>query len=182
MHIAYFGRGLHITDELRDYAAGKLRRAERFLEEPVEIRVTLQEEGHRRIAEIHAHHRFGVLQAEEESGDLRQAIHDAADKLEKQARRSRKKFLDRRRRSEKPTVREWPVDVVERSSLGGGEERPRIIKSATLSIHAMSLDDAAEKLEGDTNDFLVFRDAEHGRINVLYKRRDGNYGLISPEV
>ncbi len=179
MQIDYVGRGLQLTDEIRSYVAQKLERAERFLEEPIEVRVILEEEGHRQIAEVYVHHRFGTLQADEESNDLKQSIHDVVDKIEKQARRSRKKFIHKRRRGDRRKVSEWPVEVVERESLGDGPGH-RIIKTSALSIEWMSLDDAAVELESNSNDFVVFRDSEHGQINVLYKRRDGDYGLITP--
>lgn len=98
MQIEYVGRGVQLNDELRSYAEEKLAGTVRFLEEPVEMRVVLEEEGRRRIAEVHVHHRFGVLQAVEESGEWRDAIHEVAAKIEKQARRARKKFIDKRRR------------------------------------------------------------------------------------
>ncbi len=180
MQVDYVGRGLQITDEVRDYVASKLESAHRFLEEPVEIHVMLEEEGHRQIAEIHVHHRFGSLQAEKETDDLRQSIHDAVEKIEKQARRSRKKYMDRRRKEDRKRVHEWPVEVVERDSVGGREE-VRIIKRSSLTIEPMTMEEAAARLEDASNDFVVFRDAALGQINVLYKRRDGHYGLISPE-
>lgn len=180
MKIDYVGRHLQLNDELRTYTESKLTGAIRFLEEPVEIRVILEEEGHRRIAELRVHHRFGVLQAVEESDELRDAIHDAVDKIEKQARRGRKKFMDQRRRRDRQVAQEWPVDDDE-SSTADGDEKPRIIKSRTLSIKPMSLDEAALRLETARNDFIVFRDAEHGAVAVLYKRLDGDYGLIDAE-
>ena len=180
MQIHYVGRNLQLNDEIRSYTEQTLERATRFLEEPVEVRVTLEVEGRRKRAECHVHHRFGVLQAEDESPDLRDAIHDVIEKIEKQARRSRKKFKDTRRRSNRQAAHEWPVEIVEKASFGG-DSTPRIIKTTPLSIKPLTLEEAALRLEDAQNDFLVFRDADHGRINVLYKRQDGDYGLVTPE-
>lgn len=99
MQIDYVGRGMQVNDEMRSYTEDKLSGTVRFLDEPVEIRVVLEENGHRKIAEMHLHHRFGVMQAVEETDDWRTSIHDAAAKIEKQARRARKKFIDQRHRS-----------------------------------------------------------------------------------
>jgi ribosomal subunit interface protein len=99
VQIDFVGRGIDLNDEIRAYAEDKLAGTVRFLEEPVEIRVVLEATGHRRIAEVHLHHRFGVMQAVEETDDLRTSIHDAAAKVEKQARRARKKFIDQRHRA-----------------------------------------------------------------------------------
>lgn len=181
MQIDYVGRNVQLTDDIRSYTESKMARAARFLEEPMEIRLVLEEKGHRRIADLQIHHKFGALQAEEESSDLRDAIHEVIEKIEKQARRSRKKFLDKRRRGGRRVAMEWPVEVVAKGSVGG-EQSPRVVKTSTLSIKPMSLDEAALRLESAKNDFIVFRDADHGRVNVLYKRRDGDYGLVTPEV
>lgn len=99
MQIDFVGRGMQLSDDIRAYAEAKLSGTVRFLEEPVEIRVVLEENGHRKIAEMHLHHRFGVMQAMEETDDWKMSIHDAAAKIEKQARRARKKFIDKRHRS-----------------------------------------------------------------------------------
>ena len=180
MQIDYVGRNVQITDDIRSYTESKMERATRFLEAPVDIRLTLEVEGHRQIAEIQIHHRFGDLHAEEESEELLDAIHEVIEKIEKQARRGRKKFLDQRRRGGRKLSQEWPVEVVSKESVGT-ERTPRVIKTSSLSIKPMSLDEAALRLESAKNDFLVFRDSDHGRVNVLYKRRDGDYGLVTPE-
>jgi ribosome hibernation promoting factor len=179
VQIDYVGRSLDLTDEIRSYAEKKMAGVTRFLEDPVEIRLVLEATGHRKTADLHVRHRFGVLQAEEEGPELLEVIHEAIQKIEKQARRSRKKFQDKRRRGDRGVAQEWPVEVVARASVGS-DGTPRVIKTSSLSIKPMTLDEAALKLETAKNDFIVFRDADHGRINVLYKRRDGDYGLVTP--
>ena len=184
MQIDYVGRNLQVNEDIRAFTERKLGKATRFLEEPVEIRVILEAEGHRRIAEIHVHHRFGSMQAVEETKEIKQAILDAVDKIKKQARRGRAKFKDRRRRGDRQVANEWPMEIVARDSIGqegDAASSPQIVESTSLSIKPMSLDEAALRLESAKNDFLVFRDSDHGRVNVLYKRQDGNYGLITPE-
>jgi putative sigma-54 modulation protein len=179
VQIDYVGRNIDLTDDIREYTEKKIAGVTRFLEDPIDIRIILEEKGHRKTADLHVHHKFGVLQAEEEGSDFRDAIYEAIQKIEKQARRSRKKFQDKRRRGDRVVAQEWPVDVVARASVGI-DTAPRVIKTSSLSIKPMSLDEAALKLENAKNDFIVFRDADHGRINVLYKRRDGDYGLVTP--
>ncbi len=184
MQIDYVGRNMQVSDDIRSFTERKLGKATRLLEDPVEVRVILEAEGHRRIAEIHVHHRFGDLQAVEETKDLKESILDAVDKIRKQARRGRKKFMDKRRRGDRRVANEWPVEIVAGDSIGNegdGVAKPRVVESSALSIKPMSLDEAALRLETARNDFLVFRDSDHGRVNVLYKRRDGDYGLITPE-
>ncbi len=180
MQIDYVGRNIKLTDDIRSYTESKMARATRFLEAPMEIRLVLEEKGHRRIADLQIHHKFGDLQAENEGANLREAIHEVIEKIEKQARRSRKKFMAKRRRGDRRVAHEWPVEVVAKASLEGGQG-PRVIKTSALSIKPMSIDEAALRLEDAKNDFVVFRDSDHGRVNVLYRRRDGDYGLVTPE-
>ncbi|NIL99722.1 MAG: ribosome-associated translation inhibitor RaiA, partial [Acidobacteria bacterium] len=96
MNIEYVSRNFQLDDRVRDYAQSKLRKVVKFLEEPVEVRLLVEQTKHRQIAEFHVAHRFGVLQATEETDQMRDAINLAVDKVEKQARRSRKKFMDKR--------------------------------------------------------------------------------------
>lgn len=182
MNIEYTGRNFSIDDRVRDFTEDKLRRLEKFLQDPVEVRVTLEgaTRGNRQIAEVHVHHRLGLLQAAEETHEMLESIGNAVDKVEKQARRSISKMIDKRRRADRNGDHDWPVDVVERDSVGGGRE-PRVIRSSRIQIKPMSIDEAALQLESSRNDFVVFRDATSDRVSVLYKRKDDNYGLIAPE-
>lgn len=184
MNIEYVGRNYEIDDKLKDYTDAKLQKVLKFLEEPIEVQVTLGMEKHNHTAELHFSHRHGTVHTREITTQMIEAVNLALDKAEKQARRGREKFLDQRRRGprndEVPPHR-WPVDVVEGRTLRGGEGR-RIIKSSSFRIKPMSIEEAALQLEASRNEFIVFRDSESEQINVLYKRKDENYGLIAPEI
>jgi len=180
MNIEYVARNLDIDGALRSYAEGKIAKTAKFLEDPVDIHLTLEAEKHRRIAELRISHRFGHhVATESETDDIRDAINLVVDKMEKQVRRSREKFLDKRRRAASPAEVQWPVDVIERDTLSSG--RPRIVKSGHLEIRTLTIDEAAEALEASSNDFVVFRNALSEKINVLYKRHDENFGLITQD-
>lgn len=182
MQIEFIGRNYEIDERVRSYAEEKLHKLDKFLHEPVEIRVTLETEKHRQIAEVHVRHKLGTLDATVEGGDMYDAINGVVDKVEKQARRSTRKKIDKRRRADRVNgvQHQWPMSVVERESVGGGRE-PRIIRSELLHIKPMSIEEAALQLDGAKNDFIVFRDSITDRVSVLYKRKDDNYGLIAPE-
>jgi putative sigma-54 modulation protein len=183
MNVEYVARNFELRDEIRDYTERKLAKIKRFAEEPVEIRVILEQEKHRHIAEITLSHRHGTIQATEQTEQMTDAINLAVDKVEKQARRSRKKYMDQRRKRDRQVVEEphWPVEVLEAETLRAGSGR-RVIKRSALPIKPMSVEEAALQLEGSSNDFVVFKDATSDQVSVLYKRRDANYGLISPEL
>jgi putative sigma-54 modulation protein len=183
MNIEYVGRNYQVDAGVRGFAEDKLKKVTKFLDEPVEIRFTLESEKHRHTAELHIAHRHGVLQATEENNDMFDAINLAVDKVEKQARRSKKKAIDRRRRADRASHdgHRWPVDVIAGESVGAGVS-PRIIKSGHLSIKPMTIEEAALVLRDSKNEFVVFREIDSGRVNVLYRRKDDNYGLITPEL
>lgn len=179
MKIDYVGRGYQLDDRVRSYTEDKLEKVTKFLQEPIEVRITLETEKHRQIADVHVAHRLGVLQATEEAGDMYDAVNAAVDKAEKQARRSRKKIRERKRR-EASNGQQWPLAILERESVGAGET-PRVVRTTQLQIKPMSIDEAALQLEDSKNEFVVFRDAATDLVSVLYKRKDNNYGLIAPE-
>jgi len=182
MRIEFLGRGYQAGDDLKAYTEERVGKFTRFLEAPLEIRVVFVLERHLHRAEIHVLHRHGALLAEQESSDMRDAVASACESLEAQAKRARKRFMDRRRRAARSAEAEshWPVDVVERQSLRA-DGAPRIIKSSLLRIKPMSIEEAALHLESSENGFVVFRDSTSERVSVLYRRKDEHLGLIAPE-
>ena len=170
----------HFAMPIKQLTEDKISKLVKFVEEPVEIHVILETEKRRQIAEFHVSHRHGVLQATEESEHMREAIQAGIDKLEKQARRARKKFMDKRRRGRRQDDNHWPLDVLEAASVAGGL-KPRVIKTTRLPIKPMTIDEAALELDGSKNDFFVFRDSGTDRVSVIYRRKDANYGLIAPD-
>jgi len=186
MRIDFSARHIGLDEAIRDWIEERLSRAARFLREPVEVRVAIEGtagEKHLVAVEIHVGHRHGDLHARAEHVDLREAIAEAAGAVEVQAKRTRERAVDRRRRAGRAAAasRQWPVDVLARESLRAGVA-PRIIRSSSLAIEPMTLDEAAVHLESSRNEFVVFLDSERDRVSVLYKRRDDDYGLIAPDV
>jgi putative sigma-54 modulation protein len=183
MNVEYFGHHFHVNDELRGFTEGKLNKLTRFVEEPIDVRVTLASERHRIVAELHVTYRHGILQATEEHDEVKDAINLAVDKVESQARRSKTKFLTKKRRADHKTHQSlrWPVNVLDGDTVGGSRE-PKVVKSSHFDIKPMTIDEAALELQGSKNEFVVFRDSSSDRINVLYRRKDQNFGLITPEL
>jgi len=185
MQIEYVARNVSLDDGMRTHVEEKIARSIRYLREPIEVRVVLEGgagDKHLCAAEVHVSHRNGRLHSRSEGVELGAAAADAVGAIEVQARKSRHRAVDRRRRRsrEETDARHWPLDVLARESVRAGE-RPRIVKTTRLEIEPMTLEEAATRLDGSRNGFLVFFDAEQERVSVLYKRRDDDYGLIAPE-
>lgn len=181
MKIAVVGRHFQPDQQTKDYAHEKLAKLDPFVEDPVEVKVLLESEKNRQVAEVHVTHRFGSMVATEEAEVMMDAVNHAVDKVVKQARRSRKKFMDKRRRADRHIHEEirWPVNVLEAGSLSS-PSGPSIIRSSHIPIKPMTIDEAALSLEASKHDFVVFRDSGNEEVSVLYKRKDKNYGLIVP--
>ena len=182
MEIKYTGRHFQVDDRVKDFADTKLAKLAKFLEEPIEIHMTFDSGKRLHIVELHVSHRHGVLQATDESERTFDAIISAVEKVEKQARRSRKKFQDKKRRAHRPGEEDWgwDVEVVEGSSVNT-VQGPKVIKTGRLPIKPMTIDEAALGLAESKNEFFVFRDSASDKVSVIYRRNDGHYGLIAPE-
>ncbi len=180
------GKHIAFDDGLRQLVEEKLAKAVRFLHEPVEVRVVLEAaagDKHLSAAELHVAHRTGRLHARAEGPELRENVVAAVASLESQAMRTQKRIVDRRRRAGRNASKErhWPVDVLARESFHQGG-RPRVVKSTRIEILPMTIDAAAVRLDASNHEFVVFFDPERERVSVLYRRRDGDYGLIAPEL
>jgi putative sigma-54 modulation protein len=181
MEIKYTGRHFQVDDRVKAFSDSKLSKLDKYLAEPVEVHLTLETEKRRQIAELHVTHRHGAIQATDESERMLDAIQSVVDKVEKQARRSRKKHHDKKRRAQRPGEEwHWDVDVVDSESVHA-PQGPRVIKTGRLPIKPMTLDEAALGLAESKNEFFVFLDSATDRVSVLYRRNDGHYGLIAPE-
>ncbi len=114
MNVEYFGHHFHITDELRRFAETKLKKVLKFLDEPIEIRVTVDASKHGIEAEVHATHRHGVLQGREHHSEVKDALNLVIDKIETQAERAKSKYFDKRRRADQvPAAAELDIEPIE---------------------------------------------------------------------
>ena len=184
MNIEITGRQIEITPALREFAFEKLRKLERLLDGPLDVHVVLAVEKHRHLAEIQVKSRTGVFSGAEETGDLFASISEVADKLERQALKHKEKVTGRKRR----LATRVPDVAVAIESLAGPEASPgleeppaRLIRSERYRLKPLAPEDAVLELEATGEDLLVFRDAGTYRVNVIYRRRDGNYELVDPE-
>jgi len=182
MNIEYVARNdVELTDSIRQFTEKKLRKVVKYFNDILEIRVELEQERHLFTADLFVNGKDFDLKARGRSKEITGAIQEAVDKLENQAAKAKTRLKERKRGGESGGrgARGWPVEVLEARSVREGA--PRIIKTSTIPIKPMTVEEAALQLESSRNDFIVFRNAANDRINVLYRRKDNNLGLISPE-
>ncbi|HET8796151.1 MAG TPA: ribosome-associated translation inhibitor RaiA [Thermoanaerobaculia bacterium] len=181
------GRNYEIPPDVRDLVEKKLAKIEeRLFDDVIDVRVVLQVEKYRNICEIlMAGKEHDVKTVQESDESMQDAINSAIDHLKRQAQKNRKKIRDHHRKegNGRKAVTEWAVQVLEPSQLREETEQraPRIVKTNNIAIRPMSIEEAALRLDDSKNEFIVFRDIDSDKVSVIYKRRDNNLGLISPE-
>jgi putative sigma-54 modulation protein len=182
MKIEITGRQIEVTPALREFATEKLRKLEKLLDGPLDVHVVLAVEKHRHVAEIQVKSRNAVFSGTEETGDLYASIGEVADKLERQALKHKEKVTGRKRRegtraAEAAVALEGPP-----ATSPDTEELPaRIIRSERYRLKPLTPEDAVLELEATGEEMLVYRDSGTYRVNVVYRRKDGNFDLVDPE-
>jgi putative sigma-54 modulation protein len=179
MQINVSFRHIEPSDPLKLYAEDKLSRVKRFLEEPIEAHVVLKVEKFRHIAEVSIDAPGLHLNGAEETDDMYSSIDLLADSVEGQVKRGKNRVVRRRRATgnskEAAVLAEVPA---EGRFAGEDDEEPLIIKAEQVYAKPMDLDEAVVELDVCKSEFLVFNNRRTSRINVLYRRKDGNLGLI----
>jgi len=169
-------RHIEPSGPLKLYAEDKLSRIKRFLAEPIEAHVVLKVEKFRHIAEVSIDAAGVHLNGAEETDDMYSSIDLLVDSLEGQA----KKGKDKVRRRRTATGARESADLVEtpREVSVGEDEEPLIIRAEQVYAKPMDLDEAVMQLNLSSGEFMVFTNRHTNRVNVLYRRKDGNLGLI----
>jgi putative sigma-54 modulation protein len=180
------GRNFEITPDIRAMIETKLAKIEeKLFSDVIDVRVVLQVEKYRNICEILIKGKEHDVKSVQESDEsMQDAINSALDHVKRQAQKNRKKIRDHHRNDgAKPVVNEWAVQVLEPGQLREDTalRAPRIVKTNNIAIRPMSIEEAALRLDDSKNEFIVFRDIDTDKVSVIYKRRDNNLGLISPE-
>ena len=179
MRLHVKGKNVEVTDAIHDYAERKLGKLAPQLAEPTRVELELAVERNPSIADNHVAEatiwtKGPVLRAREASGDMKASIDLLVEKLERQVKRYRQKRRHEHERHERANGR-VPAAPPIRS-----EEEAMIVKTKQFVLNAMSPEEAIEQLELIGHDFFVFRNDDSGEINVVYRRRDGDYGVIEP--
>jgi putative sigma-54 modulation protein len=181
-------RNLDASDALKDYAREKIERVHKYLDSAGEAHVVLSLERHLHHADITIHAGSFILRGREKSEDMYASIDLAMDKIERQLRRYKEKLKHHHGRDRVHhrqemlnhfKVRYDVVEVRDPEELDAqGTPGTRIIRTNEFLAKSMSVDEAVMQMDLMNNDFLVFTNAVSKEMNVVYRRRDGHYGLI----
>jgi putative sigma-54 modulation protein len=180
MRLQVKGRNLEVSEQIRTYAEEKLGKLDRLVNDPTRVELELAVEKNpsihdNHVAEATVWTKGPVLRAREASSDMKASIDQLVSKLERQVKRYREK----RRVSPRRHARDGGV-AAEAAPVEVEEDETTIVKTKQFAVTPMSPEEAVLQLELVGHDFFVFRNAETETINVVYRRRDGDYGLIEP--
>jgi putative sigma-54 modulation protein len=192
------------SDSLKEYAREKVDRVNRLLDRAGEAHVVLSLERHLHHADITIHSGSWVLRGREKSEDMYASIDLAMDKIERQLRRYKDKLKSHHGREKvhhrqdlmnqlsrvRHAVFEMPGDEDVNASepqandaqqaASAQPEAPRMLRTTHLTVKQLKVEDAVMQMNLMNNDFYVFHNVETNAMSVLYRRKDGQYGLIEP--
>jgi putative sigma-54 modulation protein len=187
MSVELTGRNVKVTAALKNVAQKRVERLERHLAGPAAVRIVVWREKHLFNAEVIATHGRRRWTAREERDDLEAAVAFSLETIDARARKDTEKRRDRKHHGvqtgggkSRGRGAEGDGGSTRRGS-GAHSSDGRIVRAGRLPIKPMSVEEAALVMDDAGREFLVFRDAASERVSVLYKRRDGDLGLIVPE-
>ena len=174
MKFVYASKDMAISESIKARVEKKLSKMDRYFRDEPEATVRFKvQKGARNIVEITVNASGVILRAEESSNDMYLSIDRAVDKLESQLRRHRTKLEKRIRSSELEPMMEAPVYE---------EQSYDVVRTKKFSVKPMSVEDAITQMELLGHDFFLFMNEENENMNVLYRRHDGSYGLLQPDI
>jgi putative sigma-54 modulation protein len=178
MELLIKGKNVEITEAIEEYIQQRLGKLEHHLANITSVRVELSEEKTRSqesryVAQVTIDRRDTLLRGEERAGDLFAAIDGVANVIIRQIQRYKGKLYGRKRPS--PLRAEIAIEEEE-------EEPSKVVKIKRFPVKPMSVDEAIDQMELLGHDFFLFFNPDAAQFNLLYRRKDGNYGLIQPEL
>ncbi len=175
MQVTIYGKNIHVSNYLKELTIKKLGKLEKYFYDETVVQVTLSVEKTRHIVEITIPFAGMMLRAEEVTGDMYASIDNVVDKIERQIMKHRTRL---EKSLHKTVFKEASdIDQIEAEQ----DEDAKIVKKKSFDFKPMSIEEAILQLELIDHNFFVFTNAETNSVNVLYKRKDGELGLIEPD-
>ncbi len=178
MRFEYTGRHVEVSPAIRRHVEDHFKKLDHIFngDSTLKTHVIIDVEKNRQIGEIVVNWRDHTLTAKDTNADMYMALTRAMAKIEKQALKLKKKIIDRKQGAKSTALVAPEPD----GHLEATPRPPRIIPARRYAVKPMTAEEASLRLSGEPDQFLVFRDADTQRLGVIYKRKDGNYGLIEP--
>ncbi|MBP5416457.1 MAG: ribosome-associated translation inhibitor RaiA [Clostridiales bacterium] len=177
MKITTQGNGIKIGTRLEEKIAGKLAKFDKYFGEEGSFNIKIHPEREQKKVEITLKLQNHIFRAEAKDGDILNAVDRTVDKLESQIRKQKTRI--QRQKKDYPIINDYLNDIVE-EDYEEEDNEPKIIKRKSFELVPMDSDEAILQMEMLGHSFLVYLDAQTGNVCVVYKRKDGQYGLIEP--
>jgi len=180
MRVTVKGKNVHVSDSLKVYVENKLQKLSKYFSSIKEAQVTQTIQRNWYVIEVQVEGDGVFLRAEDRSPDMYACVDAIVEKLEKQVKRFKGKLMLHPREGVGEAM---AAEVAPEEAAEAEEEEPLpgVVRTKRFAIKPMTPDEAAMQMELLNHDFFVFRNGETDQMNVLYRRKDGNYGLIEPE-
>lgn len=171
MKVVILTRKFELTDDVKERIQKKLDKLDKFFPKETEAKVALKEEGNKTRVEVTIRQGGAIFRAEESDKEVYNAIDRVEDVLERQIRKNRTRLEKKMH---------FPKDSFADVSLDEAEDDLKISKVKKFEISPMSVEEAVMQMNLLSHEFYVFRNYETGAINVVYKRKENDYGVIEP--
>ena len=178
MKLTTTARHFEASPELLEHTEKRLGRLKRFFDQILHVDVIMSVEKVRNIAEINVHVNGHDFTAQEESKDMILSIDKASKSLERQMKKFKGKIISNHHKPRPGGIVDVPDETVIDSGSVGGVEGLQIIERVPRDVPVFMVEEAIIRLEDDERHFILFNDKETGKLNLVYKRADGHYGVI----
>lgn len=182
MLVTVKGKNVEVSDAMKSYAEKKIQKLEKYFKEIKEAQVMQSVQRNWHIVEVQLEGDGVLLRGEERSDDMYASIDQVVEKLERRVQRFKGKLYGK-------TIHQGPKEreaqraqIATEAETADEEPLPTIVRTKRFPIKPMAPDEAAHQMELLHHDFFVFLNQENEEVAVVYKRKDGNYGLMEPEL
>ena len=175
MKVEYTGRQIEVSPAIQEFTEEHLKKIRKILGEMIEVHVILTVEKYRHSAEINLKSRTFKINGIEETHDMYTSINAVLEKIERQALKHKGKKIDKKRKSATTAQAAARAEGAPANS-----DARQVIRSSSFAAKPMTVEEAVQEVDTSNSEFIVFRNAESERVSVVYRRRDGNFGLIEP--
>ena len=184
MQITVTGRHMELTPALRDYATAKVNKLTKYIDNILEAHIVLSVEKYRHLAEITIHLDGVNINSKDETEDMYASIDQVVEKIERQLLKRKSKYTTQSNRKENTTqtLRRKTTKSKNTESPETKSEIGQLVESQRFASKPMAPEEAMLQLKISSDQFLVFTNAATNTVNVVYKKKDGNIGLVEPDI
>ena len=175
MKVTVIAKNMELTDALKEIVQKKISKLEKYFEVNVEAKATLNVQKNRQIIEVTIPFNGVILRGEEATSDMYKSLDLVGDKLERQIRKQKTRLS----RKHGGSLRFGEINNIDLKSEQ--EEEGKLVKVKKFGVKPMNSEEAILQMDLLGHNFFVYQDADSNKVNVIYKRKDGDYGLLEPE-